>query len=120
MRYGKSNGWLDNQPAAITRAVGKGRITYIGAVLDDKSMDVATGWMIAKSGVVPALGPVPDGVEVCRRKGARSQVFVLINFGPEAQRVTLPRSMHAVLASRDEKELELTRYGVEVLLDRTP
>ena len=24
MRYGKSNGWLDGQPAAITRKVGKG------------------------------------------------------------------------------------------------
>jgi len=120
MRYGKSNGWLDDQLAAVTRAVGKGRITYIGAVLDDKLMDAATNWMIAKSGVVAALGPVPDGVEVCRRKGARSQVFVVINFGLEAQRVTLPRSMHAVLANKDEKELELTRYGVEVLLDRTP
>ena len=31
MRYGKSNGWLDGQPAAVTRKVGKGSITYIGA-----------------------------------------------------------------------------------------
>jgi len=37
-RYGKSNGWLDGQPAAITRAVGKGRITYIGGWLDDAGM----------------------------------------------------------------------------------
>jgi beta-galactosidase len=29
MRYGKSNGWLDDQHAAVTRKVGKGRITYI-------------------------------------------------------------------------------------------
>src|SRR5206468_1144242 len=26
-RYGKSNGWLDGQPAAVTRKVGKGSIT---------------------------------------------------------------------------------------------
>ncbi len=39
MRYGKSNGWLDGQPAAITRKVGKGRITYIGAWLDPKTME---------------------------------------------------------------------------------
>ncbi len=37
MRYGKGNGWLDNQPAAITRKVGRGRITYIGAWLDPKN-----------------------------------------------------------------------------------
>ena len=34
LRYGKSNGWLDNQPAVITRPAGQGRITYIGAWLD--------------------------------------------------------------------------------------
>jgi beta-galactosidase GanA len=31
IQYGKSNGWLDGQPAVITSNVGKGRITYIGA-----------------------------------------------------------------------------------------
>ncbi|MBW8869332.1 MAG: beta-galactosidase, partial [Acidobacteriales bacterium] len=30
-RYGASNGWLDNQPTVITRRVGKGSITYVGA-----------------------------------------------------------------------------------------
>ena len=34
MRYGKSNGWLDGQPAAVTRKAGKGSITYVGAQLE--------------------------------------------------------------------------------------
>ena len=54
--YGKSNGWLDGQPAAITRKVGKGRITYIGAWLDDGGMADAAKWMTEVSGVKPALG----------------------------------------------------------------
>src|SRR5262249_42821472 len=33
--YGTSNGWLDGQPAAVTKLVGKGRITYIGAWMDE-------------------------------------------------------------------------------------
>ncbi len=41
MRYGKSNGWLDGQPAAVTRKVGKGSITYIGAALDATTMKSA-------------------------------------------------------------------------------
>ena len=45
LKYGKSNGWLDDQPAVITRAYGKGRITYVGAVLDDKLMAAAAEWM---------------------------------------------------------------------------
>ena len=66
-RYGKSNGWLDGQPAAITRKVGKGRITYIGAWLDDAAMSAAAKWMADISGVKPALGKVPEGVEVYPR-----------------------------------------------------
>ena len=38
LRYGKSNGWLDDQPAMISRPVGRGRISYLGAVLDPNLM----------------------------------------------------------------------------------
>ena len=46
----------------------KGSITYIGAVLDDKTMAAAAEWMVKQSGVVPVFGAVPDGIEVCRRE----------------------------------------------------
>ena len=68
MRYGKSNGWLDGQPAAITRKVGKGRITYIGAWLDPKTMDGAAKWMTDISGVKAALG------DRARRSGCVSAI----------------------------------------------
>jgi beta-galactosidase len=54
--YGASNGWLDGQPAAITRAVGKGRITYIGAWLDEAGMANAAKWMTDVSGVRRVAG----------------------------------------------------------------
>ena len=57
MRYGKSNGWLDGQPAAITRKVGKGRITYIGAWLDPKTMAQAAKWMTDVSGGEASVWP---------------------------------------------------------------
>ena len=55
LRYGASNGWLDGQPAAISRAYGKGRITYIGASLDGEVMTAAARWITEKSGVKPIL-----------------------------------------------------------------
>jgi hypothetical protein len=64
------------------------------------------------------LGPVPDGIEVSRRKGAGKQVFLLINFKQETQRITLPHRMKAVLGGMDESSVELPPYGVEVLLDK--
>jgi beta-galactosidase len=115
LRYGKSNGWLDDQPAAVTRAYGKGRITYIGAVLDDKLMDAAAAWMVKTSSVTPVFGPVPDGVEVSRRAGNGKQVYVLINFAPEARTVQLPRPMKRLLGQGDS--IVLPTYGVEVLAE---
>ena len=79
LTYGESNGWLDGQPAVLSRKVGKGRITYIGAWLDDNLMRAAAQWMIRLAGLQPALGPVAQGVEVSRRVSATKEVFVLVN-----------------------------------------
>ncbi len=116
--YGESNGWLDHQPAVLTRSFGKGTITYIGAVLDEKTMASAASWMVQQGGVTPVLGSVPDGIEVCRRVGTGKQVFVLINFERKPQHVALPHSMKAILlGSGDVTGVDLPAYGVEVLVD---
>ncbi len=115
MRYGKSNGWLDGQPAAITRKVGKGRITYIGVWMDEKTMLTAAKWMTETSGVTAAFGPVPEGVDVYPREGNGKKVFILVNFAKTPQTVTLPSTMHNVLDDNDVSTVSLDRYGVAVL-----
>jgi beta-galactosidase len=117
LKYGKSNGWLDDQPAVVTRAYGKGRITYIGAVLDDKLMAVAAEWMTQQSGVTGVFGPLPDGVEVSRRVGPGKQVFVMINYAQETRRVNLPHSIKLVLGDRQGDAVDLPPYGVAVGVD---
>ena len=145
LHYGGSNGWLDGQPCIITHPFGKGRITYIGAVLDANLMAALAQWMVTSSGVTPAFGPVPDGIEVSRRVGLHSTVFVLINFGADKQTVPLPHPMQTVLIPAAQTEasqvcqpgaapaetppssaclaeatqVELPRYGVAILLDRS-
>jgi beta-galactosidase len=113
-RYGKSNGWLDGQPAAITRQVGKGRITYIGAWLDDDAMKSAAMWMTDISGVKPALGPVPDGVEVYPRYGDKGTVYILVNLSKVEQPVSLPAQMQDVLNGGTKNSVTLPVYGVAV------
>ena len=116
LKYGKSNGWLDDQPAVITRPYGKGRITYIGAVLDDKLMASAAEWMVQKANVAPIFGPVPEGVEVSRRIGGGKEVFILVNYASDHREVALPRSMKALLANRQTDKVDLPSYGVEILV----
>jgi len=114
MRFGKSNGWLDDQPVAITRSYGKGSIAYIGAILDEKLMKAAAEWMVKESGVAPAFISVPDSVEVSVRSGGDKRVFVLVNFGQETQKVNLGKKMKLLLSDGQGESVELPPYGVEV------
>jgi beta-galactosidase len=118
LRYGKSNGWLDGQPAVVTRKYGRGRITYIGGVLGDGLVGAASEWMAKTSGIRTAFGAVPDGIEVNRRVGPSGSVFVLINFGSESKTVELPREMQSLLDRHALKQVELPQYGVAVLADQ--
>ena len=116
MTYGASNGWLDHQPAVLTRAFGKGRITYIGALLDDNLMRAFVRWLAQVGHLTPAFGPVPENVEVCPRENAERRVFILLNHGKEAAQVNLPRPMRDVLAGLIRSgQLSLPPHGVAVL-----
>jgi beta-galactosidase len=113
--YERSNGWLDGQPAAITRQVGKGRITYIGAWFDEPGMTAAAKWMMDISGVKPALGPVPDGIEVYPRTGDHGTVFILVNLAKIEQAVLVTSPMTDVLEGGTKQTVTLPQYGVAVM-----
>ena len=115
LTYGPSNGWLDNQPAAITRTVGKGSITYIGAWLDQRLLDSLTTQFVHDAGVQPILPGVPDGVEVCQRTGLGKTILILINHTTSNQRVKLPHAMTDLLQSGTVSSVDLPKYGVAVL-----
>ncbi len=115
MRYGKSNGWLDGQPAAVTRKVGKGSITYIGAALDPQTMATAAKWMLEQSGIAEVLPGVPEGVDVAIRSGAGKHVVILTNYNPEPATVALPQAMKDVLNGSTVHSVSLPQYGVAVL-----
>jgi beta-galactosidase len=95
--YGKNNGWLDGKPAVITRRVGSGRITYVGAQFDETVMNGLARWMVEDSAIKPAFGPVPDGIEVSRRAGDGKEVYILVNYTTESQTIALPRPMRELL-----------------------
>ena len=113
--YGKSNGWLDGKPAIITRKVGKGSITYVGVWMDEAGMAKLAQWMTGMSGVTPAFGSVPAGVEVDPRYGKDHTVFILVNLADGPQTVSLPATMNDVLQGSAVQSVTLPRYGVSVL-----
>jgi beta-galactosidase len=117
LTYGPSNGWLDGQPAAITRRVGKGSITYVGAWLDDGLLVKLTDMLIQQSGVQPKLPNIPAGVEVCVRSKGGHSVAILINHTTSEQHVTLPNAATDLLAggAPSVSSVDLAKYGVAVV-----
>jgi beta-galactosidase len=116
LRYRKSNGWFDNQPAMITRPLAKGRITYLGAILDPISMRQVVAWATQIAQVNSEFGPFPADVEVCRRVGSSHTVFVLINHGRAVAQISLSSGMRDVLSGGNVgSTIELDPQGVAVL-----
>jgi beta-galactosidase len=114
VRYGEGAPWLAGKPAVVERDFGRGRIAYVGAVLDlDMMMRVLRPFI---SDIEPAFGPVPADVDVMRRRGDGRDVFVLINHARESRQVTLPVPMREVLRGGDVLgAIELESQGVAVL-----
>jgi beta-galactosidase len=115
LRYGKSNGWLDGQPAMLRRRVGQGSITYLGAILNPPLMRDVVTWATTAAKAQPEFGPVPPNVEVCRRVGATHTVYVLINHGISDARVLLPSEMQDVLNGARVSAVALVPQGVAVV-----
>ena len=115
MTYGKSNGWLDGQPAAVTRKVGAGSITYIGAALTGDTLQHAAAWMLQTSGVEPVLPNLPAAIDAAVLTGNGKRITILTNYGTAAQAVDLPVPMTDVLTGATTTHLDLPRYAVAVL-----
>ncbi len=115
MRYRAPGSWLDGQPAAVTRTLSQGSITYVGAWLDDAGMKRAVQWMLSDSGAQPDLFPAPEGVEIYRRAAKDHEVFIVENDAHEERTVELPEAMNDVLTGETLHTVKLQAYGVEVL-----
>ena len=114
--YGASNGWLDGQPFAVVRKVGKGEIAYVGAWMDDASIAKIIAGMLRHADVKPMLPGVPDGVEVCvrtARSGGHS-VVILINHNTKSTTIQVPAGMENLLEKSTGASVELPPYGVAV------
>lgn len=118
MRFGKYNGWLDNQPAVLTHKVGSGSITYFGAWLSPAAMKAAAKWMMTVSGVEADLPAVPQGVEVQRRSSAAKDILLYENFSSNPQTIDLSSARRDLLSGQTVKSVTLPVYGVAVLEGR--
>lgn len=114
LRYGKANGWLDGHPAAVTRGVGRGRISYYGALFDQ---DVTRGLIeraLADSRVERDFA-TPADVELMTREGQGRRIVILINHARAPRHVPLSQAMTDILNGGTTQAVDLAPEGVAVL-----
>jgi beta-galactosidase len=121
LRYeGRPNSWLHDQPAVLTRKVGKGEITYVGAWLNDALMRALAERLLDEARVKPVLADLPENVEVFERSGPQGRVLIVINHAAEARAVTLSEPMHDVLGGTDAQgPVSIPAHGVGVYSARS-
>ena len=119
LTYGDNNGWLKGRPAALTRNIGDGSLTYIGAVLDEILLAETLAPMLHRASPPQSLftGAVPADIELCRREGTQQSVYIVINHSRTTSRHLKLASPMRDLLSNDSPQttLELPPQGIAVL-----
>ena len=116
-RYAPGDGWLGGAPAIVSRKVGKGRITYVGAMLDDSSLAILAAWAAGDARLKPMWRDVPAGVTVSAREGAAGRSYIAINWTGTLQTLRFPKPMHDLLAGGTISSKVLGRYDVAVVAE---
>jgi beta-galactosidase len=114
-RYGKSNGWLDDQIAISMNAYGKGCVYYVGAFLDRPAQQTLLEHVLATAEV--ATQAAEPGIEICRRvHPGGKEIYIVINHNASPAGVHMPwTSFEHLTGSRLGSDFELAGYSVAVL-----
>lgn len=115
LRYGSESGWLAGQPAAVSRRVGRGSITYVGANLSPDLMTAVVSRLAKEAVVQPVFPSLPPDIDVAVREGQGRRVLILTNYNASKRDVTLPTPMQDVLRKQTVRSVSLPQYGVAVL-----
>lgn len=112
-RYRELGGWLDGKPAIVTRRVGRGSISYVGAWLSPEQMTRFAAQMLKRSGIAPIVAGAGPELEIGERAGAGKRVLVAINHGEAAASLAVPAGATLVAGTLDRGAVPA--HGVAVL-----
>jgi beta-galactosidase len=113
-RYHAPYSWLDGQPAAVTRRIGPGSVTYIGAWLDADGMKGAMRSFVSASGLQLPTLTAPDGVEIYQRVGGGRRILIVDNVSHQTQKIELRQTMTDLFSGQRKSSTELPPYGVSI------
>ena len=114
-KYGKSNGWLDDQIAISVHRYGKGLVYYVGAYLDAASQQVLLERMLKTAAVTTIT--TPPGIELCiRQQPGGDNIYIVINHKPTRNMLRMPWPVYNHITSLEHHtDINLDAYDIAVL-----
>jgi beta-galactosidase len=74
-----SNRYADGSPMATSRAVGKGRVVYLGTYLTPDLTEALSERILPEAGIGPLIADLPEGVEVTMRVNDERRLLFVQN-----------------------------------------
>jgi len=114
-RYGKSNGWLDDQIAISVNSYGKGLVYYAGAYLDEPAQKAFLDRLV-KNARITTVNTAP-GIEYSARvKPDGSEIYIVINHNLTDTTLILPwPALNHLTGQEVRGSFQLPAYGVAVV-----
>jgi beta-galactosidase len=114
-RYGKANGWLDDQVAISVNSLKNGLVYYVGAYLDETAQQ-ALMTKVLKIARITTISS-PPGVEVSKRvRPDNVEIYFFINHKPVEQPIQFPWPVREHLSGFElPSEFKLEPYGVVIV-----
>jgi len=112
-RYADPGSWLDGRPAVVTRRVGKGSVTYVGAWFDDDILARIAHRLLGDTGIAPLVPNANPDLEIGERAGDGKRVLIAINHGDQAHPFAAPTGARLITGALDKGVLPA--HGVAVL-----
>jgi beta-galactosidase len=114
-RYGKSNGWLDEQIAISVHSYEKGLVYYVGAYLDETSQKALLARMLKTAAVTTVTAP--PGIEISTRVRPGGEiVYIVINHTNAENTIHMPWPvLNHLTGEKTQSELNFAPYGVAVV-----
>ena len=119
LRYAHDTGWLSDQPAMITRPVGKGIITYLGTLPDAAFLSEILADMAGDTNAGTGRNTAGTDVEICERSDdSARRVVVVINHNKDGKWITLSGNLKSLLPGLDLKRTHdahgpITQFKIE-------
>lgn len=108
-------------PAAVTKACGNGRVTYVGTLPDGTFGNALASWALRQAGVQPLCSDLPEPVRVTRARARTGQrLWFVSNWSFDRYEVALPVTGTDLLGERRvsaSAPLELGPWDIRVIAE---